>query len=50
MFTFGGFLLLGGRPVTLLGRRCVFMAGSALLVTSPLCGSPSHRPCDRFFG
>lgn len=37
--TFGGLLLFGGRAADLLGRRRVFMSGTALFVlTSLLCG------------
>jgi len=37
--TFGGFLLLGGRAADLLGRRRMFMVGTALFATASLaCG------------
>src|SRR3954471_18475350 len=37
--TFGGFLLLGGRAADLLGRRRVFMVGTALFALASLaCG------------
>jgi EmrB/QacA subfamily drug resistance transporter len=40
LITFGGFLLLGGRMGDLLGRRRVFLAGTAMFgVTSLVCGS-----------
>ncbi|HEV2778386.1 MAG TPA: MFS transporter [Actinophytocola sp.] len=39
LLSFGGLLLLGGRVADLVGRRRVFMAGTALLgVSSLLCG------------
>ncbi|NGN68527.1 MFS transporter, partial [Streptomyces sp. A7024] len=39
LLAFGGLLLLGGRTADLLGRRRVFLAGTALfLVSSLLCG------------
>jgi len=39
LLTFGGLLLLGGRAADLLGRRRVFMIGTALyLVVSIVCG------------
>ncbi|MFD7444966.1 MFS transporter [Streptomyces sp. NPDC059909] len=39
LLAFGGLLLLGGRSADLLGRRRMFMAGTALfLVSSLLCG------------
>jgi MFS family permease len=34
--TFAGFLMLGGRSADLLGRRRVFLAGTALFVLSSL--------------
>src|SRR5260221_8079605 len=36
VLTFGGFLLLGGRPADLLGRRRVFMAGLLLVAVASL--------------
>src|SRR5260221_7052098 len=36
ILTFGGFLLLGGRPADLLGRRRVFMAGLLLVAAASL--------------
>ena len=33
--TFAGFLMLGGRASDLLGRRRVFLGGTALFVASP---------------
>jgi MFS family permease len=42
LLSFGGLLLLGGRVADLLGRRRVFMAGTALfLVSSLACGLAS---------
>src|SRR5271169_2362747 len=42
--TFGGFLLLGGRAADLLGRRRVFLAGTALFsVSSLLCAFAGSR-------
>jgi MFS family permease len=39
LLTYGGFLLLGGRAVDLLGRRRLFVAGTLLFGTSSLaCG------------
>src|SRR3954453_853600 len=35
---FGGFLLLGGRPADLRGRRRVFMAGLVLFAAASLAG------------
>jgi MFS family permease len=54
--TFAGFLLLGGRASDLLGRRSVFIAGTAMFViASLLCAlansrgpaSPSSPPTSR---
>ena len=44
--TFGGFLLLGGRPPTCSGDKRLFAAGIALFAL-PRCsmGSPSLRRC-----
>ncbi len=42
--TFGGFLLLGGRAADLLGRRRVFLTGTALFsIASILCAFASSR-------
>src|SRR5262249_50513531 len=42
--TFAGFLMLGGRCADLLGRRRVFLAGTALFTLSSLaCGLASSR-------
>jgi EmrB/QacA subfamily drug resistance transporter len=38
LLTYGGFMLLGGRLADLLGRRCVLLAGTALLGLSSLVG------------
>ena len=43
--TFAGFLMLGGRSADLLGRRRVFVAGTALFVLSSLaCALADSRP------
>jgi MFS family permease len=42
--TFGGFLMLGGRTADLLGRRRVFLAGTALFsIASLLCAFAESR-------
>ena len=41
---FGGFLLLGGRPADLLGRRRVFIAGLVLFGVTSLVAGLAHSP------
>src|SRR6202020_2077223 len=41
--TFAGFLLLGGRASDLLGRRSVFLAGTALFSAARLVGGAARR-------
>src|SRR5919106_3206382 len=44
LLSFGGLLLLGGRAADLLGRRRVFMAGTALFALASLgCGFASSE-------
>src|SRR5436190_21592222 len=42
--TFAGFLLLGGRASDLLGRRRVFLGGTALFVTASIACALSASP------
>ena len=38
LLTYGGFMLLGGRPADLLGRRRVLVAGTVLFGLASLAG------------
>ncbi len=42
--TFAGFLLLGGRPADLFGRRRIFIAGLAVFTVASPLGGPGPEP------